>query len=132
MGSPSSSRLRSAAVVHKQQDSQRVERAHYLDARCRLMNGRAVPLRKTPESVGKIVTLSSGRLGALSPRDERGRRRPLRACDSEAEAQQILADWRAARETIYRFLLWLVCLGIDDTHVSNESAAYQVDCGDGE
>jgi hypothetical protein len=29
-------------------------------------------------------------------------------------------------------LLWLGRLGIDDTHVSNESAAYQVDCGGGE
>lgn len=50
-----------------------------------------------PESVGKIVLLSSGRLGVLSPREESGRRRILGAHDTYADANERLQRWRLAR-----------------------------------
>jgi hypothetical protein len=110
MPAPSSSRIPIAdkALSHELQPTQQRPKRLVLRGRAELMSGRAVP--ETPfdrGSVGKIVTLSGGKFGAITPRDERGKRRPIRTCESIAEAQLILTAWRHGRDSIVAFVAWL-------------------------
>lgn len=45
---------------------------------------------RPPQSVGRILVLPTGRLGALSRRDERGRRKQLGIFTAESEAQRAI------------------------------------------
>lgn len=48
---------------------------------------RRPPPREPPESVGRILLLSTGRLGVLSKRDERGKRKQIGVVATETDAQ---------------------------------------------
>lgn len=49
---------------------------------------------RAPESMGRVLLLSTQRFGALSPRDEDGRRKPVAAAATYEEANARLVHWR--------------------------------------
>jgi hypothetical protein len=107
---PHSSSSIPAAPIHGEESSVQNVRAKALRIRTEGLNWTAVAPVATRESVGRIVSLSTGRLGVLSPRDARGKRRPLGVVGSPTDAQQRIADFKH-RKLIADFVARLSGLG---------------------
>ncbi len=59
------------------------------------------------ESFGHVLVLSTGRFGAMSPRDPNGKRRPLGVVDTYHEANERLLRWQCT-VSIAAFVAWLI------------------------
>jgi hypothetical protein len=98
-------------VRHGIDDSGERRCAHYLNARHEQLNRTVPVLPVERESTGRIVSLGANRFGVLAPRAPKGRwRRPIAVVDSWEEGQNVLRDWRQARDNILEFLIELAKL----------------------